>query len=104
MARQGIRVTVAPGSDGPIGEALRELLLELGGDIQDSARRVVPWLSGDLHDDIDYEVEEIGGGAMQCRVGSNLDYALTVEYGDPSRPGYPVQPYLGPALYQVRGR
>lgn len=97
-------VRVAPGADKPVGLALQKLLFEIGGDVQKAARRVVPWLSGDLHDSIEVEVEEGAGGAMTCRVGSNLEYALAVEYGRPDLPAYPVQPYLGPALYQIRGR
>lgn len=106
MATRGarVRVRVAPGADRLVGLALQKVVIELCNDVQAGARRIVPWLSGDLHDSIEVEVEEAPGGAMVGRVGSNLPYALAVEYGRPDVPAYPKQPYLGPALYQVRGR
>lgn len=104
VASAHVRVEAAPGAEGHIGDALEEFLLELGLDIQGHAERIVPVDTFALQESLDTEVERTAPGAAAVRVGSNLDYALTVEKGRRDMPNYPVQPYLAPALYQVRGR
>lgn len=97
------RFSIDPDAEAATGAALLDFLKEIDEDIAVTARRLVPVLSGDLMRSIEHE-EELDGAVAVGRVGSNLDYALAVEKGIEGRPGYPIQPYLAPAIYQVRGR
>ena len=87
--------------------------------VTDAAKRNVPVDSGDLQEDIDYEIVS----DTEARIGSDLDYAASVELGsrphiiraraggvltdgseffgpEVNHPGTPAQPYLRPALYE----
>jgi hypothetical protein len=76
--------------------------------VKDKAVENAPEDEGDLKETGRVEPEQ-PDGSMEARVvfggksGSNkyVDYADVVEEGDPDRPNYPAQPYLGPAARDV---
>ena len=71
-----------------IGDLARQLAPEDTGALKDSLR-VTPG------DGPGHWIVSFGGNA------TGVDYAEIVEYGDPSMPNYPAQPYLTPATKQI---
>lgn len=67
-------------------------------DMVDEARDLVPYLSGELHDSLTYEVDT---GALDGRAGTNSPYSRAIEFG---YRGSPPQPYLHPAAKKARRR
>ena len=68
--------------------------------VKDEAKRRVPVETGNLKDDLGYEVVEENGEVIG-RIGTNVSYAIHVEYGDengmkPRKVGQ--MPFLRPAL------
>lgn len=101
MAR-GIRVTLRSGSEERIQELAGETIGELADRVANTARRLVPFRSGDLYDSIAVEESEDSEGpcAYVYAGGTDeVDYEGHVENGT-SRQA--AQPYMLPALYQTR--
>jgi hypothetical protein len=76
---------------GIIGEAALTVAVDgIGAEVRDEARRIVPFVSGDLHDSILYE---------DGVVYSDLPYAAIVEYGGTHNDT--PDPYMRPAADTV---
>lgn len=115
---------------GQIDAAITRLLERIAGEIEADARAACPVKTGRLARSIDHEVQGVGADAV-ARIGTNVEYALAVEFGSkPHRiypknpggmlafyweklgqdvalpyvnhPGTPEQPFLRPALFRER--
>lgn len=91
-----MHVIFQPGWEQRLDGDVSDLLEQLGVDIEASATAACPVDTGHLRDSLEHEVD---GDTL--RVGTNVDYAAYVEEG--TRHMAP-QPYLRPALYQVRAQ
>lgn len=71
--------------------------------VADLAQQLAPEDTGDLKASKQVTPGERPGSYIVSFGGgdSGVDYAEIVEYGDPSNPNYPAQPYLGPAKKQI---
>lgn len=99
---KGIRVTLRSGSEERIQELAGETIAELAQRVKTTAQRLVPYLSGDLHNSITVEEsEDAQGPCAYVYAGgtAEVDYEGHVENGT-SRQA--AQPYMVPALYQTR--
>lgn len=98
-------MVVNPTGDRLIGDALEAMLADkLGPRIVENAVRLVPVLSGDTRDSINYEVTR-DGERCSLIVGVDqgirgVDYALFLEDGTSIMA---AQPFLRPAVYQAKG-
>ena len=72
-----------------------KFLRDSGDAVEESAKSKAPVKTGELGASIRNEVDE---GAKEVFVGSDLDYALYLEYGTRKMQ---AQPYLRPALYET---
>ena len=86
--------------------------------MEDEAKRLCPVDTGRLQDSIATTIDD-SGKTIIGRVGTDVEYAVFVEYGtglrgaasagagegpySPTWPGMPAQPYLRPALDNNRG-
>jgi HK97 gp10 family phage protein len=86
----------------PIGEVTRKVVDRICLEISASAKRITPVDTGNLRRSISTvpAVKE-GGDRWTGKVGSNVQYAVFVEYGTRHQT---AQPFLGPALEQARGK
>lgn len=73
----------------------RHLLEKIGRAVADDARDIVPWRTGKLHSRISHKVMS----ASRVRISAKTKYAVYVELGTRFMA---AQPYLRPALFQVR--
>lgn len=90
------KVTIVPTYPQLLLKDMRVTLQQLGQECEAEAKALAPVLTGALRQSI-----TTAGAGNKVYVGSDLDYAGTVEYGTSSRP---AQPYLRPALIKVRAR
>lgn len=67
--------------------------------VENDAKRICPVDTGRLRASLTHEVEK-SGKEIIGRVGTNVEYAIPVEYGASGRP---AQPYLRPSLEKNRG-
>ena len=67
--------------------------------VEGSAVLRCPVDSGNLRGSISHQVL-----ADHAKVGTNVDYAPYPEFGVASKPSYPKQPYLRPALDENKGK
>lgn len=70
-------------------------------------KRMVPVDTGNLLSSLDADVESDGvtwhiGSTGQGFDRTTEDYVLVVEFGDPSNPSYPAQPFMRPSLNAAR--
>lgn len=104
MLNIGITIDVTQtASDEEVARLLEPGMRNLLASMERRAKRLVPFLSGDLHDSIGTEVTREGANVVgQLYAGSDkVDYALFVERGT-SRAR--AQPYLRPAMLQSTAR
>ena len=89
-----VRLTVDTNWMEHIREPLTRKLEQLGQQIEDSARSLVPVDTGRLRNSLHHEVK-----GFTLRVGSrDVEYSMYVEYGTSRSP---AQPYLRPAIEQA---
>ena len=110
-----------------IDAAIHNLLERIAVEIEADAKAGCPRDTGRLAESIDHEISGVGAGTV-ARIGTNVDYALSVEFGsrphiirgnpylafegrdgetvirrEVHHPGTPEQPFLRPALLRQRG-
>ena len=110
-----------------MGKIQKELLLEIGVATVNQAAENCPVDTGLLRNSItfatrDYQSDpgsepgKAGGVVLPSagqligkpgekdtvKIGTNVEYAENVEYGDPNNPGYPRQPFLTPPFNPIR--
>lgn len=111
--------------DGELDEAIARYLRQVAEAITADAKAGCPRDTGRLAESIDFEMS---GDGRTARIGTNVDYALSVEYGsrphiirghpylafeganggrvvrrEVHHPGTPEQAFLRPALFRNRG-
>lgn len=82
--------------ESPQGETAAELL-RLALKVERRAKRLCPVDTGRLRASITHVLVRSGHG-IEARVGTNVDYAVHVEFGTSRAP---AQPFLRPALVEV---
>lgn len=103
MARDGFKIRIDPRWQRHMRDAAhRNGVRPLTEDIADSARRFAPVDTGLMVSTIETEYPAEGTGRVWVGGRGQAHYWSTVEYGDPTNPRYPVQPFMRPALYQRR--
>lgn len=85
-----------------VDNALERGLLKASLIVEAQAAVNAPKDTGRLWQSITHRVVR-NGSNVEGQVGTNVIYAATHEFGDPSR-NIPKQSYLGPALRQKRGQ
>lgn len=71
--------------------------------IKDLAVELAPEESGDLKASGHLEPAAANGGG-EYKVVFGMPYSATVEFGRSDMPQYPAQPYLGPAVKEIKVR
>lgn len=87
--------------------AARRMAAEIAAAVMTEAKLNAPVDTGRLRDSLtpgtadNVETVLDEGGAIAFEVGTNVEYAIPVEYGTPKRA---ATPYMGPALESVRAK
>jgi hypothetical protein len=79
---------------------------ETAEDVRDLARQLAPEDEGDLKATVRVLPKAAEGERTVAAGGESgpnkfVDYAAVVEYGDPSTPNYPAQPFMTPAATEI---
>lgn len=89
------KIVISPTFYAEMRAITKDLLREVGQAVARDARDIVPYRTGRLHSRISSRVF----GSTLARVSARTHYAVYVELGTRYMR---AQPYLRPALYQVR--
>lgn len=81
--------------DAKMGKRDTKRVLQAGAKtVANKQRELVPVDEGDTKRSI--QVFDVGD---HLEVGPTTPYAPVIEYGDPTRPGYPIQPFVRPSYF-----
>ena len=89
------RIVIAPSFYAEVNARGRALLDKVGQSVASDARTIVPYRTGRLHKSIRHRVVS----SRTVRISARTRYAVYVELGTRYMM---AQPYLRPALFQVR--
>lgn len=101
VARTTVKIVIAPTFYAEVRDRTKALLDKAAGAVAADARHIVPFRTGKLHSKIGHKVLS----SQRARISAKTHYAVYVELGTHNEDGsirMHAQPYLRPALYQVR--
>jgi len=64
---------------------------------------LVPVATSDTQKSIGPDIQSASGTEVIDHIGPQTDYAPYIELGVPSRPNYPIQPFVRPSVYGNEG-
>ncbi len=69
----------------------------IAAEIINKARRLVPKKTHATDESISQHIKHATPTFVMDHVGSETDYSKYIEFGVPSKPNYPIQPFMRPA-------
>jgi len=78
---------------------MRNIMDDMATVVTEVQNRLVPVDEGETRDSIDSYIQLATATEIVSHVGPTTKYSPTIEFGDPTRPQYPKQPFVRPSIF-----